>query len=557
MKTLDGNNCFSLTNNNNYQVTTSSSEWWSTSTLSFSITNNCTNAQFINNLNLIIEGWQINNKPIYQQGTFNIQVNGTPYLNVTNSITSDKITLTINTQQCSGEWCDWAKVQPNSIHTINLLFSLGGPINSSVVNSIYLEGSAPVTPGTLIITVNTSQIYSLNNNSISPVIQIFNNSTGILTNSFQLVPSLTSTIQQVALNPGNYLISVDPNSIPILTSGKIDFNINPNLISITSNSQMNSNINFVYTADNGNHTTTLGIGGYYQSWSANWQSNPAALSLANIPSYVSHILIAFADPRTNYQAGSNTFGGTGLQFSSDFSVVKNAISIGKQKNPNQIFLLSFGGATYPWQNANYLSIIALMNDLGADGIDIDLENQPTCSGVNTDNLSCNTDQTIIDIITNLKSNMPSGKLLTAAAFSVGAYGTSNFPTTKYGPGSAYSGMWVNPLKAVGSKLDKLFIMSYDASPVYSPTDAFNAYKSIYPNGQLYLGLEVPPEAWGGYVLTVDDAKKFASYVQNNNGNGVFIWSLEKNNGSTNSMTFLQPICLLYGLNDCDKNIPFN
>jgi len=304
-------------------------------------------------------------------------------------------------------------------------------------------------------------------------------------------------------------------------------------------------------------STNLSIGGYYASWSAAWASTGQAHTLSQIPSWVNRVLVAFAIPNMTYQKGSNSLSGTGLQFSSDFSIVQAAIALAHKNNPNQKFILSVGGATYPWANPNYQAIINLMVDLGLDGVDIDFEDQPQCTGVDSVNLACSTDQTLIGIITSLRSLMPSGKLLTAAAFSVGAYGTPTFPNAKYGPSSGYAGMWVNPIKSVGTKLDEIFIMSYDASPAYSQTSAFDAYSAIY-GGTLHLGLEVPPEAWGGYVLTVSDATKFATYVQSKGTNGgMFIWSFEKTQGSTTANTFLQPICQLYGYSTCSQAIPLN
>ena len=307
------------------------------------------------------------------------------------------------------------------------------------------------------------------------------------------------------------------------------------------------------TISNGN----LSIGGYYQSWSAKWATKGSDHTLAQIPSYVSYILVSFATPSMSYTRGQNTFSGTGLQFSCEFPTVKEAIAIAHQNNPNQKFILSVGGATYQWTNPNYEGIAALMTDLGLDGVDIDFENDPSCTGVDSDSLSCSTDSLLIEIINNLRAALPTGKLLTAAVFSVGAYGTPSFPMSRYLPGSGHTGMWVNPIKQAGSKLDEIFVMSYDASPVYNPTEAFNAYQSIF-RGRIHIGLEVPPEAWGGYVLTVEDALKFANHAKNNNGHGVFIWSFQKNAwGTPTANTFIGPICSLFGHSNCNQQIPLN
>lgn len=100
-------------------------------------------------------------------------------------------------------------------------------------------------------------------------------------------------------------------------------------------------------------------------------------------------------------------------------------------------------------------------------------------------------------------------LLTAAPFSVGAYSYGQYKNAK--PGSSHSGMWVNPLKAAGHHIDLLNIMSYDAghytfsdttmssSGDYNPVEAYHAYRAIF-NGKINVGVESPPEAWGGNTV---------------------------------------------------------
>jgi len=360
----------------------------------------------------------------------------------------------------------------------------------------------------------------------------------------------------------NQLNTSSPQQYQFLNNDQVSLSVVPPLgwnVTISSpivnTSVARVNINFTQVTPPNNKPS---IGGYYQSWSANWASTGSALSLSKIPSWVNRVLVAFATPSMTYLKGSNVFTNTGLQFSSDFSVVQAAITLAHQTNPNQKFILSVGGATYPWTNPNYQSMVDLMVDLGLDGIDIDFENSPSCTGVDTASLSCSTDSSLISIINNLRSILPAGKLLTAAVFSVGAYGTPKFPNAKFGPSSGYAGMWVNPLAASGNKLDEIFIMSYDASPAYSQTSGFDSYNAIF-NGTIHLGLEVPPEAWGGYVLTPQAASTFASYVQSssNGSGGVFVWSFQKTQGSTTANTYLQPICSQYGYANCSQSIPLN
>lgn len=41
-----------------------------------------------------------------------------------------------------------------------------------------------------------------------------------------------------------------------------------------------------------------------------------------------------------------------------------------------------------------------------------------------------------------------------------------------------------------------------------------------------MGVEVPPEAWGGHVITVAEAQNITSYIKSHGGDGMMIWSLQ-------------------------------
>ncbi|MBP9742627.1 MAG: hypothetical protein KBD37_04635 [Burkholderiales bacterium] len=320
------------------------------------------------------------------------------------------------------------------------------------------------------------------------------------------------------------------------------------------------------------------IVGYYETWLATATWDAATYSLAKIPAYVNTIPLAFAKPDATYTSGS--FVGTGLDFTPSFSLVESSIAIAHSKG--QKVLLSVGGATY--QNfgtatnskMNVPALIGLVRDLHLDGIDLDFEPSGNgCSNLNATSLSCPTDQQLINIITSLRSGLDTlkpGLILSAAVWSIGAYGTPSYPTTTYGPVGVNSAIWVNPLKQVGNKLDEIFLMSYDAgiyTPTgstcaagqfcYDPSAALSAYKAIY-SGPIYQGMEVPPEAWGGNVLAPANAVTLATTAANLGASGVMIWALEVQGNGYTSNSFLQPICLLYnpGANSlCSQMIPLN
>lgn len=316
------------------------------------------------------------------------------------------------------------------------------------------------------------------------------------------------------------------------------------------------------------------IVGYYETWMARATWTPETYSLAVIPGYVNTIPIAFAKPDASYTSGS--FSGTGLDFTPAFSLVKASVGIAQAKG--QKILLSVGGATYQnFAKINVPALIGIVKDLGLDGIDLDFEpSGGGCSNLNTAQLSCPTDAPLINIITQLRAGLDTirpGMTLSAAVWSIGAYGTVNYPTSKYGPVGANSGIWVNPLKQVGNKFNEIYLMSYDAgvytptgtkcptgtAACYDPSAALLAYKSIF-NGPVYQGIEVPPEAWGGNILTPSKAVDLVSTAAKAGGAGTMLWALQVQGIGYTANSFLQPICSLYYPNNpnlCSQLIPLN
>lgn len=62
-------------------------------------------------------------------------------------------------------------------------------------------------------------------------------------------------------------------------------------------------------------------------------------------------------------------------------------------------------------------------------------------------------------------------------------------------------------------------------------------------------LQVPPEAWGGHVITVAEAQETAAYLRQNGGDGMFIWSLQKS-GTPSAQTLSTTICNSLSLGGC-------
>jgi len=299
---------------------------------------------------------------------------------------------------------------------------------------------------------------------------------------------------------------------------------------------------------------------YYQSWSAHWVSNGSQAGLAQLPSYANVVLVAFMNPDCQYQ-GNYNLAGTGLQFPYDGPTFKQAVDALRRNHPATRILVSIGGAAFSnWDSANASCAAAFIRDFNLDGVDIDYEpTNPNCQ-ITSQGVHCTSDQDYISIINKYRAAVPKGKqLLTAAVFSVGAYGEGQFANDQ--PISPNTGVALAMLKQNGQQLDMINVMSYDAGDSYVPSRALQAY-SYYYNGIINMGVEVPPEAWGGHIYTVSDINQLGASVMARPTAGMMLWSAQKQGGSdspSNPDANLQAatICNILKLSDCAAPIDIN
>lgn len=277
-------------------------------------------------------------------------------------------------------------------------------------------------------------------------------------------------------------------------------------------------------------TPYLMIGVYWQTWSSRWTSDPSKMDLLDLHPSVNVVYLSFADPRTTYKRGSKSWATTGLDFSHDFQVVVDAIALLKKRKV--CVMLAVGGATYQFNSTPPDGVIALAQDLGVDGLDIDWE--PTQGAAQ--------DQEFGPIIQSYKSKLWPNAKLSAAVFSTGAYGKD---------GSTYVGMNIKGLVSNGSDLDWINIMAYDAGPPppvgkFDPLGACASYR-VYYRGPIMLGFEPGPMAWGGHLLTLAEFQRNAAYIsQEDVRNGIFLWSYQKNTaGSPTVETLLDTANTLF------------
>jgi chitinase len=244
---------------------------------------------------------------------------------------------------------------------------------------------------------------------------------------------------------------------------------------------------------------------FFQTWSSRWASTSDTLDLSLVSQPINTVYLAFASPQSTYVAGAKTFAGTGMDFSSDFGVVKGAIDILHSKGIE--VMISVGGATYPFDHYNAKAAADLCEDLNCDGLDIDWE--PI--GGFSENVM------LADIIRDYKGAIGPKKLV-VTGWSTGAYPPD---------GSAYQGMNIYGLVNQGALVDWVNIMAYDAGPAYDPKSALLSYRKIF-NGPINMGFQVGQQSWGGAILSRDQAWDWTQFtISENPQNGIFVWSYQK------------------------------
>lgn len=305
------------------------------------------------------------------------------------------------------------------------------------------------------------------------------------------------------------------------------------------------------------------FGAYFQSWSSRWSNSPEQSDLAKLPSYVNYVYLSFAKPDAVYRKGSMDYMSVGLQFNYESgNFLKQAIAALHQKHPNTKVILAVGGATYNnWDALNPRALADFVADFGIDGIDIDYEAaHPGCMKGQDNLIHCAIDQKYQSIVQALRAAFPRPYLLCSTAWSISAYGQDQWSNA--GPQGDFTGMMLPFLRSPAAKdIDYLNVMSYDASDAYNPHEALAAFNHYYP-GPVYMGVEVPPEAWGGHVYTLAKVNSLtqatvAAATQKNTSPGMMLWSLQKAPNGTPSPTnpsaqmMSTAICVGLGLNNCN------
>lgn len=371
-------------------------------------------------------------------------------------------------------------------------------------------------------------------------------------------PTTNNSSQVNNTTPANQTNTTAPTNNTSLNNTNSNQSNNTTPVNNTNPGKNNSTNTTSTNNTNSTTSSSKKVVGYFESWSEIWSYQGESLTLAKLPSYINVVNIAFMKPDAQYY-GLLDLSYTGLQFIAAGPVVRDAVAALKYQNPNTKVLISIGGPTYKnWDQLNPTAIAKVVKELGLDGVDIDYEpTQPGCK-VTSGKVSCASDSQYQNIISKLRAALPRPYIISIAAFNVGAYGEGVYASAQ--PSSAYTGVAVNLLRSQqATSIDFINLMAYDASPVYSPTQSYNAYKSYF-SGPVMIGVKVPPESSGGHVLTLTEVNSLTSFVNQNNGGGMMIWSLQKkpsgtvSNSNPNAIMISQAICSSFNLGNCTKSL---
>lgn len=301
--------------------------------------------------------------------------------------------------------------------------------------------------------------------------------------------------------------------------------VNKGLCVASSSSSSKSSI--VGGSSSSVNSSTGGTNGHrYVTYAGTWNTSIYDLATANIPNYITNLHLSFVRPDTAYQKGSYAFdqGVAGFEFVEGAATNNGQKSFTAQqatdlrniitalRNRGTQVWISVGGWTYSqggqWTNFNASHVVALAQDLGASGVDIDWESSSSsCNKLDDANFSCSKDGEIAGIISGLYSEIQArnaGLGISIAGWSTGAYYAkgSPFEEGKVQWGSPFGGTLYNLVKNQGSKLTYINLMSYDAGDYYDPREGYESYRAIY-NGPINMGMEISPEGAGGSTLKIN------------------------------------------------------
>jgi chitinase len=176
-------------------------------------------------------------------------------------------------------------------------------------------------------------------------------------------------------------------------------------------------------------------------------------------------------------------------------------------------------------------------------------------------VSCPTDAESVATTAALRAALPAGQyILSTASWHVGMYGEGAFKTSQ--PVSIFTGVNLAMAKsAAGQSLDLINIMTYDAgsktSTGFDWAESYRAHRALWRTQAIAIGVQIPPEAWGGNVITLPEVTERAQYAAAQAGGapyGMMLWSMHKS-GCPSAQQITHAVCTAYSLGGCSTALP--
>ena len=195
-----------------------------------------------------------------------------------------------------------------------------------------------------------------------------------------------------------------------------------------------------------------------------------------------------------------------------------------------------------------------------DGADLDYEpSNPACKVV-SGKVSCTTDAESVEVTAKMRAALPVGQyIMSTASWHVGMFGEGAYAGAQ--PVSIFTGVNLAMARSpAGQALDLINIMTYDAgnkaSTGFDWQQSYEAHRAVWATQGIAVGVEVPPEAWGGNVITLAEVQQRAAFVKGvAQKAGMMVWSLHKP-GSPSAAQMFNAICTTLGLSSCSTPLNY-
>lgn len=254
-----------------------------------------------------------------------------------------------------------------------------------------------------------------------------------------------------------------------------------------------------------------------------WLTNPPAPNVTMQPSYVNWTVYKYNHPQVKILLAVG-----GATYSAIWNSTLTALTADTMaKNIAAVINM-----TYPVYSGNISSPDKLLGNVTIDGVDLDVETGSRLSDAVTAN--------VVLLVNSLKKYLNPDKLITFAAFSVGADPNNSQCTV---PGSIHCGEDISLLQSVGASFDWINLMAYDAGQEYANSlyqVALANYARYLPKSKILLGLDIQVQ-WPGFSESAEQLATKAAWQKQNGYAGAMFWGVGVQNNPTQELQYVTAI----------------